>query len=59
MMVQITPDALIEKKRLEKREKLHVTESHLRATIAKNMKVFAESHTLLLEGLPLASTAEA
>lgn len=42
----------IEKKRLEKREKLHLAQEHLHATIAKHMKTFNESNTLLLEGLP-------
>jgi hypothetical protein len=47
----LTDFSPIEKKRLEKREKLHLTENNIRTTIAKNMRVFHESQTLWLEGL--------
>ena len=45
-------DVLIEKKRLEKREKLQVKEQQIKTQISSKVQALHDSSSLIIEGLP-------
>lgn len=45
-------DLFIEKKRLEKREKLHVKEQQIKTQISSKVQALHDSSSLVFEGLP-------
>ena len=45
-------DLFIEKKRLEKREKLHVKEQQIKTQISSKVQALHDSSSLVIEGLP-------
>ncbi len=45
-------DLFIEKKRLEKREKLHAKEKQIKTQISSKVQALHDSSSLVIEGLP-------